>query len=106
MRIKVADAAVIFLRPKPDPNPKDRSMLRVALGGVVAAGLTIAAAHAQDVSCGDAYQRSLAEIERRQHAPERLSALRRHALRLYQACLTGDVHNPKTLFERLDRMRD
>jgi hypothetical protein len=82
-------------------------MLRAVLGGVIALGVTVAAAQAQDgVSCGEAYQRSLAEIERRQQAPERLPALRRHALRAYQACLTGDVHNPKALFERLERLRD
>lgn len=82
-------------------------MLRAVLRGVVALGVTIGAVRAQDsVSCGEAYQRSLADIERRQLAPERLSALRRHAQRVYQACLTGDVHNPRTLFERLERSHD
>jgi hypothetical protein len=36
---------------------------------------------------------------------ERLAAQRRRAKRIYDACITGDVHDPKALFDRLDVRR-
>jgi hypothetical protein len=58
---------------------------------------------AEEFSCGEAYQRSLGVIELRKPSPEQRAALRRHALRAYQACMTGDVYDPKSLFDRLER---
>lgn len=82
-------------------------MFRAALGGIVALVVTLQAAPAQgNLDCGEAYKRSLEKIERQTHAPERLAALSRKALRAYHACQTGDVVDAKGLFERLDRLKN
>jgi hypothetical protein len=78
--------------------------LRSALIGLLALVLTIAEARSQaNFNCSEAYKRTLDEIDLRKPSPERLAAQRRQAMRAYHACLTGDVHDPKALFERLDR---
>jgi hypothetical protein len=82
-------------------------MVRVALSGVVL-GLTALAVSAQgNLDCAAAYKSALEKIDSEQHAkvpPERLAAMRRRALRVYEACRTGDVHDARSLFERLDRL--
>lgn len=84
-------------------------MLRAALGAG-AIGLTIAAALAQSsLDCGAAYKSALEKLEGEQQVkvpPERLAAMRRQALRVYEACRTGDVRDAKALFDRLERSRD
>ena len=84
-------------------------MLRAALSGVAALGLMAPAVSAQgNLDCDEAYKRYRETLKSEMHArtpPERLAALSRSALRAYEACRTGDVHDTKTLFERLDRSK-
>jgi hypothetical protein len=53
--------------------------------------------------CGAAYKAFWQEFrELAAYLPgDRLAALSRRALRTYDACRTGDVHDPNTLFEQL-----
>lgn len=78
--------------------------LRSVLLGVAALGLTAVAAWSQaNFSCSDAYKRALDGMEQRKLPPERLAVQRRQAMRAYHACVSGDVNDPKGLFDRLDR---
>ncbi len=84
-------------------------MLRVALGGVAMGLMALAASAQSSLDCGAAYKSALEKLEGEQQAkvpPERLAAMRRHALRVYEACRTGDVRDPKALFDRLERSRN
>lgn len=83
-------------------------MVKAALC-VVALGLLSVAVSAQDIDCGKAYRSAMDKLKREtgaSMAPERLAAMRREALRIYNACETGHLRNPKALFERLDRARE
>jgi hypothetical protein len=53
--------------------------------------------------CAEAYNSYLERLESKQVSPERRAALRRWARRVYNACDTGDLEKPTTLFERLER---
>lgn len=84
-------------------------MLRPALGGVALGLMALAVSAQSNLNCTEAYNNALAKLEREQHAklpPERLAALRRKALRVYEACRTGDVHDAKALFDWLERSKD
>ncbi len=82
-------------------------MLRAALIGAVALGLIAAAVSAEgDFDCQKAYQQFWEKLQREPSAkrsPERHAALSRKAQRIYEACMTNDVYDPKALFDRLDR---
>ena len=57
--------------------------------------------------CGKAYKDFWEKLEREIYSkmpPEQLVVLSRRALRIYDACQTGDVDDPKGLFERLARL--
>jgi hypothetical protein len=57
--------------------------------------------------CGKAYKDFWEKLEREIYSkmpPEQLVILSRRALRIYDACQTGDVEDPKGLFERLVRL--
>ena len=72
-------------------------------------GATVSTTAAQDLpDCGKAYESMLQKIERQaqQLAPERLSALRRRAQRILEACRSGHIEDPRALFDRLDRSKD
>jgi hypothetical protein len=79
---------------------------RAAFAGVILLGPFATSAWAQShASCSDAHKMLLEKLEQQSSAslpPEQLAAQRRKAKRAYDACLTGDVHDPKALFERLD----
>ena len=84
-------------------------MLKAVLGGMVALGLTGAVAAAHDVDCGKAYTSAMDKLRRDEQAkasPERLAAMRRTAMRIQHACQTGHMHDPKALFEKLDRIKN
>ena len=82
-------------------------MLRAAAGSVVAMGLfTLAVAAQGTVGCGEAYKTAWENLKREDYAkltPEQLAKLSRQALRIYDACQTGDVHDIKALFKRLEQ---
>ena len=82
-------------------------MLRAAAGSVVAIGLMALGVSAQGTSgCGEAYKAAWENLKREDYAkltPEQLASLSRKALRIYDACQTGDVHDIKALFKRLEQ---
>jgi hypothetical protein len=82
-------------------------MLRAAAGSVVAIAVLTLAASAQGTSvCGDAYKAAWQNLSAEDYAkltPEQLAKLSRQALRIYDACQTGDVHDIKALFKRLEQ---
>jgi hypothetical protein len=82
-------------------------MLRAAAGSVVAIGLWTLAVSAQGTAgCGEAYMAAWQNLKPEDYAkltPEQLAKLSRQALRIYDACQTGDVHDIKALFKRLEQ---
>ena len=85
-------------------------MVRLALcGGVVVLTFTAVALSAQGhAECDRLYIDFLNKLmreERSKMSGERLVALTRKAQRIYDACRTGHLDDPKTLFEGLDRSR-
>jgi hypothetical protein len=57
------------------------------------------------INCAEIYRSYLDELKRKEMAPERRAALYRWAQRVYNACETGHLEDPKGLFEKLDRDR-
>jgi hypothetical protein len=77
------------------------------LGLLIFVSIGAAASSAQEsIDCSAAYKNSLERLKQKALPPERLAALSRQALRIYDACKTDDVRQPKTLFENLDRAKD
>jgi hypothetical protein len=58
------------------------------------------------VDCENAYKSSLDRLRHMHLSPERLVALSRRALRIYDACQTGDLVGATLLFESLDRWKN
>ena len=82
-------------------------MLKPALIGFALLAFSSAAISAQDqIDCGSAYKSSLDRLRQKQLSPERLAALSRQALRIYNACQSQDLTNARSLFEGLDRLKD
>ena len=83
-------------------------LLKPAVSGLVALCLMAAAALPQpDFDCGKAYKDFWKNLDRETYAkmpPAQLVVLSRRALRLYDACQTGDLEDAKGLFERLARL--
>lgn len=83
-----------------------RYWLWASILGAVTLGLMAAAVSAEDVDCSKAYKSALEKIRREAEprlSPERLAGMRRQALRIYDACETGHVQDPKTMYEKLER---
>jgi hypothetical protein len=78
-----------------------------AAAGLLALGVISGAFPVQSdyADCMETYRSYLEELSRKQMSPERRAALHRWAKRVYDACETGDLDDPKGLFERLDRNR-
>lgn len=80
--------------------------LRTTICGFAALGLlTLSAASAGNVDCGEAYKKAWESLKREDYVkltPEQLVTLTRKALRIYDACQTGDVHDVRALFKRLE----
>ena len=76
--------------------------------GLVALCLMAGAALPQsDFDCGKAYKEFWKNLDRETYAkmpPAQLVVLSRRALRIYDACQTGDLEDAKGLFERLARL--
>jgi hypothetical protein len=85
----------------------ERRVMKSALIAFSSLVLTVAAVSAQDeIDCGAAYKRSLEKLRQAQISAERLTAVSRRALRIYDACQTNDLRGAKSLFESLDRWKD
>lgn len=85
-------------------------MLRLGLSGAVALTLMSMAVSAQsNMDCAARYKSFMEKMTREEQSKmsgERLAALNRKAQRIYDACLTGHLADPRTLFESLDRSRN
>jgi hypothetical protein len=83
--------------------------MRHVAGGVLALavmtiGVTVEAQG--DVDCDGMYKGFIERMtrqERGRFTGERLASLHRRAQRIYDACRTGHLDNPKTLFDVLER---
>jgi hypothetical protein len=68
--------------------------------------LAVLAASAQNkISCNEAHKNHLDKLTGGAYghlSPERLAAERRKAMRVFHACLTGDVDDAGALFRRLE----
>jgi hypothetical protein len=73
-----------------------RARPAIAISGL---GTFLLSAHPMD--CGAAYKVFWQNVSTRETPPDRLVATSRSALRIYDACQTGHVPNPESLFERL-----
>jgi hypothetical protein len=82
-------------------------MLRLSLIGTFALfSMAVAVSAQSGPDCGTAYKALLDKIKREQDAGmsgERVASLHRKAQRIYDACQTGHLPNPRRLFEELDR---
>jgi hypothetical protein len=81
------------------------SMLRIALVSCVV--LTAFTAHSNGKNdCSSSYKSAIDKLRHMQIPPERFAVLSRRALRIYDACQTGDLEGANSFFERLDRWRN
>jgi hypothetical protein len=84
-------------------------MSKAVLSSLVALWLLAPASPAQgNFDCDQAYKSFQEKLDRERSAKtsrEQVANLRRWAQRAYDACQTGDLENPKALFERLERER-
>ena len=84
-----------------------RPIRKLAICGLVLVLSAGAAAPQPNFDCGKAYKDFWEKLERETYSkisPEQLVVLSRRALRIYDACQTGDVEDAKGLFERLVRL--
>jgi len=84
-----------------------RAIRKLAVCSLVLAVSAGAAAPQPNFDCGKAYKDFWEKLERETYSkipPEQLVVLSRRALRIYDACQTGDVEDAKGLFERLVRL--
>ena len=85
-------------------------MLRFVLSGVLALTLMSIAVSAQStMDCAARYKSFMEKMTREEQSKmsgERLAALNRKAQRIYDACQTGHLSDPRTMFESLDRSRN
>jgi hypothetical protein len=73
---------------------------------VLLALLAASAAARGKVDCEGSYKRAMTRLLQMQLSPERMVVLIRRALRIYDACQTGDFENAVSFFENLDRLKD
>ena len=79
-------------------------MLASVVIGLIAFGFASSAISEQStINCAGTYTSYLEELKRKTLSPGRRAVLRRWAIRVYNACETGDLEDAKGLFERLDR---
>jgi hypothetical protein len=83
------------------------SMLKVVLVGCVLLAVTTDGNAAEDKNnCTIAYKSAVDRLRRMQVSAERFAVLNRRALRIYDACQTGDLEGANSFFEKLDRWRN
>ena len=107
-RVMAAIARCGGLRVAASRESRVLAVLRCAVSGLVILALTAGAAAPQpNFDCDKAYKTFWERLDREIYAklpPEQLVVLSRKALRIYDACQTGDVEDAKGLFERLVRL--
>ena len=81
-------------------------MLKAVRIGCVAVLAVNLAAQGSKVDCDNHYRNALERL-RQMHLPaNRMVALTRQALRIYDACQTGDFEDAASFFEQLDRWKN
>jgi hypothetical protein len=82
-------------------------LFRFAVVSLIVLGGTPGASPRSTASdCAAAYRTYLEELERKRMSSQRRAALHRWALRVYDACETGDLEfDVEELFERLERRK-
>jgi hypothetical protein len=73
---------------------------------VVLLALLAASAARAKVDCEASYKSAMTKLLQMQLSPERTVVLIRRALRIYDACQTGDFENAVFFFENLDRLKN
>lgn len=81
------------------------SMLKAALFVLLAVLAAPSAARGRS-DCETSYKTALDRLRHMQLPPERLVILSRRALRIYDACQTGDLEGATSFFENLDRWKN
>jgi hypothetical protein len=84
-----------------------RAIRKLAVCSLVLVVSVGAAAPQPNFDCGKAYKDFWKNLDRETYAkmpPAQLVVLSRRALRIYDACQTGDLEDAKGLFERLARL--
>jgi hypothetical protein len=83
-------------------------MLKAARVGclVLLAKLAISLAARANVDCDSHYKRALESLRQMHVSPDRIVALTRRALRMYDACQTGDFEDAASFFEQLERWKN
>jgi hypothetical protein len=81
-------------------------MVRFVLVGLIALSTVPGLSLGQHLfDCAEAYTSYLQDLVRRGLSPEDRTALQRWAFRAYNACETGDLENPKAVFDKLERQK-
>ena len=85
-------------------------MLRLGLGGALVLALMSIGVSAQStMECAEKYKSFMQKMTREEQGKmsgDRLAALNRKAQRIYDACQTGHLANPRAMFDSLDRSRN
>jgi hypothetical protein len=83
-------------------------MLKAArVGCLVLLGmLAISLAAGANVDCDSHYKRALERLRQMHASPDRIVVLTRRALRIYDACQTGDFEDAASFFEQLERWKN
>ena len=84
-------------------------MLRLGFSAVALALMSVAVSAQGNIDCAARYKifvEKLTREEQRKMSGEQIAALNRRAQRIYDACLTGHLADPRRLFESLDRSRN
>jgi hypothetical protein len=80
--------------------------LRSAIaGGLVAALLPAPTIGEPSPRCAEMYTAYMNRLKQSRVSPEQWATQHRFALRVYDACETGDLHDAEGLFARLDRSK-
>jgi len=88
------------------PCSEEYHLFRFALVSLILFGGTPGARPSTPSDCVAAYQSYLEELKRKRMSSQRRAALHRWALRVYDACETGDLEvDVEELFERLERRK-
>ena len=83
------------------------SFLRSIQGAAALLAVAFAAFSPNTFDCSAAYKDVLRRLlEAHDVNPNRLAALSRQALRVHDACITGDLHDPSALFAQLHASLD
>ena len=83
-------------------------MLKAARVGCVALSAVLAVSFAArgKVDCDTHYKNAVERLRQMRLPPGRMVAVSRQALRIYDACQTGDFEDAASFFERLDRWKN